>query len=342
MHTRRFKPVVTSRSARQVRARLVVRHQRYSQRPPDPPPDSAPAHWPQPSREPPAHWLELVRAQAPGLLDGTGRGVFQTPSRRSPLTTALPVPPETAAASLPTARSTTASGETLTSGAVLSRQPALEPPAVPTGPRSRRRLLLQFSENTEQPVHPPVYTTPGRRRPQPLIIYSADTTTPARANSVTEPVTPASPPVAAIYGDTTAAERSTWIEPPRAESVTPPTLTTSSAPAAQPVEPAANEPPSVPVTVFPRYSELAPQPRPTVPEPSSQPAAQQPPLTFDGTHSLSHTEYLPEPPLEGVWASLPETADSPGTEESVISRARKRRDRLDREQRGLAWSEPLS
>ncbi len=341
MHARRFKPVVASRSARQVRARLVVRHQRYSQRPPDTPPDSAPAHWPQPPREPPAHWLELVRAQAPGLLDGTGRGVFQTPSRRSQLAAAIPPAAAPALQVTPTGKAAD-TGETHPAGADLPRQPAIEPPAVPAGPRSRRRLLLQFSENTELTAHPPVYTTPGRRRPQPLIIYSPDITPPARTNSATAPVTPTSPSVAAIYGDATAAERSAWIEPPRAESVTPPALTISSAPAAQPAEPAASESPSVPVTVFPRYSELAPPTRPTAPAPSSLPAAQQPHLTFNETHPLPPVKYMPEPPLEGIWPSLPESAGSPETDESVISRAWKWRDRLDREQRGLAWSEPLS
>lgn len=312
-----------------------------------------PAHWVKQlhSHEPPAHWLELVRQKAPGLLDGTGRGVLQA-RRHTPPAHVRPRPADTRPdfVDSPTAAQ---------SGMSHFSQPdaASEPPA--PGP------TLTFSVSAAQPSKPSLYPAPDKHSAQPLAVYTPTPTTIARTGNYSQPLGYPSddsdllrPPTGDIQhaempskhhpspNDEEISEpaQDRWSESPRSESATAPGLTINEAPPSNaPVWISDNVPPTS-AYAFPRYDELSPlESRPiSKVEPPLEPSVPQ--AAFDDSATLTHSQVRDRhaESFEGLWPELPTIDESSESDPVAFQRNWKRHERLDREQRGIGWSEPLS
>lgn len=355
MRARRLKTVFRGLAARQFQTWSDLRRQQLEKSlpPPDHPPavtDAAPIppdHWPLRSSGPPAHWVELVRAKAPGLLDGSARGVLQ--AQRKPLAAAPPLPLQ------------------VTNDEQTAVPPALtvmEPPVADVGPTSGQageeaaadqpHPLLTFSVSKTPPVQPPVYRQSGKRGAQPLTVYtSSETGHPAALQAETPAAPkPAQPPT---YESPGTAPQMAAPESPRTEALPPSELSVSETVGVYGWEWKTDHSPTVPVVVFPRYGELSPITRQAAPLPQTETPSQATalPPSDERAPAVPRAVYTDAPraappaasrweSLEGDWPELPRLDEPGGADESSLLRAWNRRERLDREQRGVGWSEPLS
>ncbi|MBI5667945.1 MAG: hypothetical protein HZC41_08035 [Chloroflexi bacterium] len=308
--------------------------------------DSPPAHWPLRSGSPPAHWVELVRAKAPGLLDGTLRGAIRT---RTTPPSAVPPGPLHVANPEPTP-----APPELT----VTEIPASDARPVPeaggnTAPTDQPDPSLTFSASEVPPAQPPNYPTGPKRRSQPLLVFTSAENAPPSAPPIETPA--ASLAALPVYEPPGAAIPTMPLQATRAEAVPPAELNVSRAEAASAGEWRAPEPPTVPVVTFPRYGELSPLIQtttfpPTAGEPAQRTTSFPPPAASESVAERAAYSEMLAPgrsviqweTLEGYWPELPHLDEPPEADESSLLRAWTRQERLDREQRGIGWSERLS
>ena len=312
-----------------------------------------PAHWVKQlhSHEPPAHWLELVRQKAPGLLDGTGRGVLQA-RRHTPPAHVRPRPADTRPdfVASPTEAQSGMSHFSQTDAG--SEHPAPRP-------------TLTFSVSAAQPSKPSVYPAPDKHYAQPLVIHTPAPTTIARTGNHSQKwVYPSDhsdllpPPTNDIHqvelpvkhhpslNDEEISEpaQDRWSESPRSESGTAPGLTTNEVPPSNASVWISDNVSATSAYAFPRYDELSPlESRPTSKvEPPVEPLVPQ--AAFDDSATLTHSQVRDRhaEAFEGLWPELPTIDASSESDQVTFQRNWKRHERLDREQRGMGWSEPLS
>lgn len=288
-----------------------------------------------PPRQPPAHWVELVRKKAPGLLDGTGRGVIQ--ARRNALT----------------ARAQTR---------LLNTQPDSNPPldVVPAEAKAARvtstrpegeqqtvpRPTLTFSVTEPTPQTTPIYPTTDRPQAQPLMVSTPGEgeNLPPTAEIAQPPEVPTQRDPSLRYGEAGEPAHTIWSDSPRAESSPPEGLTINDMPlSASPMQGGEN-PPTVSAYAFPRYDEWSQLAAPSALTTESPSEFLSPPASFPESEETPYFQAKDNQTesLEGMWPELPAQEAASDADENVVMRVWKRRERLDREQRGMGWSEPLS
>jgi hypothetical protein len=339
----RLETLVLSLLAQQLqRWENLLRQQNENGDTPSPQPLSAaprqpPDHWAKKlnSHQPPAHWVAMVRQKAPGLLDGTGRGVIQ--ARRNALTAR----PQTR---------------------LLNTQPDSNPPldVVPAEAKEARvtsarpegeqqtvpRPTLAFSVSEATPQTTPVYPTTDRPQAQLLMVYTPGESEnpPPTAKIAQPPEAQAQRDISLRYGEAGAPAHITWSDSPRAESSPPPGLTINDMPpSASPMQEGEN-PPAVSAFAFPRYDEWSPLAAPPALTTESPSGLLSPSTSFPELEETSYFQAKDNQTesLEGMWPELPTPEAVSNADENGFMRVWKRRERLDREQRGMGWSEPLS
>lgn len=296
--------------------------------------NTPPAHWPPHSSGPPAHWVELVRAKSPGLLDGTARGVIR--ARQEVPSAAAPAPLLITPPELPAAPSGLSAAETPSSPAPSSTKQDVE-----ESPVSQARPSLTFSVSETPTAEPPAYPPDGKWGSQPLIVQTRVDTPAAADLNMEAPEAPVStrPP---------AYERSPDAAVPvaqpssRADPVPPAELNESAAASPEVHEWSANEVPVEPVIAFPRYGEMSAMP-PQAPAaattwPADERAAGIPPTAYRSI-PRGTTPIVSWDSLEGRWPELLPLDEPPEADENSLLGVWKRRERLDQEQRGIGWSE---